>query len=112
MLALTAVTLTSCGDDDEGNILKGTKWDGKVTVEKGYSTFTSNLGLEFTSTTYRVTAGIGTGMAGGNYTLSEDNKTVYMDAQEGQTIGKISDDGKTMTLSNTATKISGTLTKQ
>lgn len=112
MIALTAVTLTSCGDDDEGNILKGTTWSGSITLSEGNSSFTSNLTLEFTSTTYRVTAGVGTGMAGGNYSLSEDNKTVYMDAQQGQTIGKISADGKTMTLSNTVTKISGTLTKQ
>lgn len=113
MLTLTAVSLTSCGsdDDEKGYILKGTSWSGKIENKEDHSSVSSNITIKFYATSYRITAGIAIG-GEGNYTMSADNKTVYMDADQGQTIGKISDDGKTMTISNTANKgVSGTLTK-
>lgn len=112
-IVLGAFSLASCGDDDDDDknstILTGTVWKGYY--EQG-DYFRSNVTIEFDKDIYRITAGKWTGAAD-HYTMSSDNKTVYMTAEQGQTIGKISDDGKTMTISSTASsEISGTLTKQ
>ncbi len=112
VLVLGAFTLASCGDDDDdakSTILTGTVWSGHVEQADYYTT---NITIEFDKDVYRITAGMNAGAAD-HYTMSSDNKTVYMVAEEGQTIGKISDDGKTMTISSTASsEVSGTLTKQ
>lgn len=112
-IVLGAFTLASCGDDDDDDtkstILAGTVWKG--TIDQG-DYFTTNVTIEFDKDIYRITAGAWAGAAD-HYTMSSDNKTVYMVAEQGQTIGKISDDGKTMKLSSTASsEVSGTLTKQ
>lgn len=113
ILVIGAFTLASCGDDDDdkndsySNPLSGTVWKGTMSFEGKPADIT----IKFFVVTYEITAGPYIGN-GGTYSMSSDNKTVYLSAEEGQTVGKISNDGKTMTISNAATSASGTLTRQ
>lgn len=111
VLVISAFTLASCSSDDDNNNtsnpLSGTVWKGTLYFEG----MPADVTIKFNPVTYEITAGMLKG-TGGTYTLSSDYKTVYLSASQGQTIGKISDDGKTMTLSNPTTSATGTLTKQ
>lgn len=115
VLVLGAFTLASCGDDDDdakSTILTGTTWKGVIS----FGPLKANTTIKFNTDNYDISiVGIDAPLAttrNGNYSMSSDNKTVYISAEEGQTIGKISDDGKTMTISNSVSEASGTLTKQ
>lgn len=111
-IVLGAFTLASCGDDDDdnntSNPISGTVWKG--TLYFGSDPL-GDITLKFNPVTYEITAGVLIG-TGGTYSMSSDNKTVYLSTEEGQTIGKISADGKTMTISNSTTTANATLTKQ
>lgn len=115
VLVLGAFTLASCGDDDDdakSTILTGTTWKGVIS----FGPLKANTTIKFNTDNYDISiVGIDAPLSttrNGNYSMSSDNKTVYISAEEGQTIGKISDDGKTMTISNSVSEASGTLTKQ
>lgn len=117
VLVLGAFTLASCGSDDDDDakstILTGTTWKGVIS----YGPLKAETTIKFHTNTYEISIKALEGSlfmdsTTGNYSMSSDNKTVYISAEEGQTIGKISDDGKTMTISNSVSEASGTLTKQ
>ncbi len=110
-----AFTLASCGDDDDAKstILTGTVWKGVIS----YGPLKAETTIKFHTTTYEISivaldGSLLMNTTKGNYSMSSDNKTVYITAETGQTIGKISDDGKTMTINNSASEAAGTLTKQ
>lgn len=110
-----AFTLASCGDDDEKSdpILTGTTWEGYIEYEEiniltlQKEKVRQNITLSFTSTTYRAGS-----LFQGPYSMSADNKTAYLHVDSGETICKISDDGKSMTLSNATTNVTGKFTKK
>lgn len=113
LLVFTAVSFSSCSNSDDGTILTGTTWEGTVTSTKDGNLDIRSITISFGKDHYEGYLS-GTGPVDGSYSVSSDNKTVYIEAEigNGQTIGKISADGKTMELSNPNVNLTGTLTKK
>lgn len=111
MMICAAVTLTSCGgDDSKSTILTGTTWEGAYEEIQKVGNNTNIITISMTYKFYEDTYTTNLSTARAPYSMSADNKTVYMTADSGTVTGVISSDGKTMTVSKNG--ISFTLTKK
>lgn len=122
LLVMSAVSFTSCGGDDDskssGTVLTGTTWEGSLVIKDGGNYVSTSMQISFAETTYSgyyiesILLDTKKVSINGSYSMSSDNKTAYLSAAKGQTVCKISADGKTMSLSNTESNTTAELTKK